>query len=279
MCVETLSTMVSNYTSTNNGAAELIDGILRSRKFQSKFGNIFKKESQVGDSKILQSLKKDYDASKDRETSKLIQLQKGKVLEKICIGDGLKNSSFIVKNVDMEKHKSRTESAKAVGRISKYGDERRRLLSIVAWDFSQTELQEFFGCSKKTVTAARVHAILFGKGGVPRDGLVFTRQTVSPEVLEEFQLFLQSDDISRSSSCRSVLVNKQEAGVRYWQCSIKDAIQQYCLKYPNGVKRTYIYTHLPQNYRTDSMIAGLCNLCDDYGHTNFVALQLLLKKL
>lgn len=28
--------------------------------------------------------------------------------------------------------------------------------------------------------------------------------------------------------------------------------------------RTYIYTHLPTNFRMDTMLAGSCNLCDDF---------------
>ena len=80
------------------------------------------------------------------------------------------------------------------------GDELRRLLSILAWDFSQSVLQSYFLCSKSTITAARVHATLFGRGGVPHDGLWFTRQAVSPEIIQEF---LHQDDMSRSLSCRS----------------------------------------------------------------------------
>ena len=142
-----------------------------------------------------------------------------------------------------------------------------------------SELQVYFPCSKSTITAARVHAILFGKGGVPRDGLSLTRQAVSPEVIHEFQNFITQYDISRPSSCRSVLVDGKETGVRYWQCDIKNVIQQYQLKFPDGLKRTYIYSHLPKNFRMNSMLAGLCNLCDDFGHSNFESTQLLFDGL
>ena len=75
--------------------------------------------------------------------------------------------------------------------------------------------------------------------------------------------------MSRPSSCRSVLVNEEETAVRYWQDTVKGLVNQYPLEFPNGVKRTYIYTHLPVNFRTNTMLAGLCNLCDDFGHSNF----------
>ena len=92
--------------------------------------------------------------------------------------------------------------AKVIGRVSKSGDELRRLLLILAWDFSQSVLQSYFLCSKSTITAARVHATLFGRGGAPHDGLWFTRQAVSPEIIQEFQEFLHQD-MSRPLSCRS----------------------------------------------------------------------------
>lgn len=76
-----------------------------------------------------------------------------------------------------------------------------------------------------------------------------------------------------------MLVDGKETGVRYWQCDIKNVIQQYQLKFPDGLKRTYIYSHLPKNFRMNSMLAGLCNLCDDFGHSNFESLKLLLDDL
>ena len=72
---------------------------------------------------------------------------------------------------------------------------------------SITVLQSFFSCSNSTITGARVHAILFGRGGVPQDGLYLTRQAVSPEVTHELEEFPHRDEISRPSSCRGVLVD------------------------------------------------------------------------
>ena len=43
------------------------------------------------------------------------------------------------------------------------------------------------------------------------------RTRLSPEVIHEFDEFLHQDEISRPSSCRSVLVDGKETGVRYWQ--------------------------------------------------------------
>ena len=58
---------------------------------------------------------------------------------------------------------SRVDAAKNIGRLRTYLDEKRRLLSIVALDYSYSILQRYFQCSSKTVAAARVHCILFGR--------------------------------------------------------------------------------------------------------------------
>ena len=236
--------LLGNYTSLgdNKGAQAIMRDILTSKKFRGQFADVFTTyQESSNDDKFLKALAKDYMASKDKENSKLIRAQGAKVTKKLLIGDSLRGSNLDVNGV--RQGRNRTETARAIGQISKFGDVRRRLLSIVAWDFSMSELQAYFHCSKSTITAARVHAILFGRGGAPRDGLSFTRQAVSPEIVQEFQDFINQDDISRPSSCPSVLVHGKETGIRYWQCDIKDVIQQYQLKYPNGLKRTYVYTH------------------------------------
>ena len=276
-----MKSLVEGYTSLGEvGTRAIMRDIIKSKKFQSEYKDLFFRPSETGhDDTFLKSLAKDYKESKDREKSKQIQAQRAKVSQKLLIGRSLKGSNLEVSGLQLQGKKSRTEVAKAIGRVSKHGDERRRLLSIVAWTFSQSVLQSYFSCSKSTITAARVHAILFGRGGVPQDGLHFTRQAVSPEVIHELEEFLHQDEISRPSSCRSVLVDGKETGVRYWQCDIKDVVQQYQLKFPNGVKRSYIYAHIPKNFRSNSMLAGLCNLCDDFGHSNFDSLLSLLDDL
>ena len=64
------------------------------------------------------------------------------------------------------------------------------------------------------------------------------------------------------------LVGK-ETPIRYWKDSVKELVNQYLLENQNGVKRTYIYTHLPPNFRYNTMLAGLCNLCNEFGHANY----------
>ena len=119
---------------------------------------------------------------------------------------------------------------------------------------SQCQNSRNISCLKGTITAARVHATLFGRGGVLRDGLSFIRQVVSPEIIQEFLNFITQDDTSRPSSCRRVLMDGKETGIRYWLCDIKQVIQQHQLKFPGGLKRTYIFSHVHKNFHMNSML-------------------------
>lgn len=114
---------------------------------------------------------------------------------------------------------------------------------------------------------------------MPPASLKFSRQCVSQEVLDQLTEFLLRDDMSRPSSCRSVVVEGEEFPVRYRQDSIKEVVKQYLLEFPNGVKRSYIYAHIPKNFRSNTLLAGLCNLCEDYGFSNFDKLRDLVQKI
>ena len=150
----------------------------------------------------------------------------------------LKKSRISFSGKTPEIFSSCVDAAKQLGRPRCYTDEKRRLLSIIAMDYPYSVLQKYFQCSYKTVTAAKVHCILFGRG-VPVEKLKFTRQCVIPQVLEELTEFLHRNDVSRASSCRSVLVDGEETAVRYWQDTVKGLINQYLLEFPDGVRRTY----------------------------------------
>ena len=49
--------------------------------------------------------------------------------------------------------------------------------------------------------------------------------------------------------------------------------------FPFGVKRTYIYSHLQPSFRSDSMFARLCNICDNYGHSNYDKLLSVMSEI
>lgn len=180
--------LLENYTFLGEqGTRSIMKDILSTKKYRAEFADVFSShQKSSSDDKLLTSIAKDYIAAKDKDSSRLIRAQGAKVTSKLLIGDSTKGSKLNVSA--LEQGRNRVDTARAIGRVSKFGDERRRLLSIVAQDFSMSEIQKYFPCSKSTITAARVHAILFGKGG---HGLTFTRQAVSPEVVPEFHNFIK----------------------------------------------------------------------------------------
>ena len=259
--------------------ATIAQDLIQSKKWATTFGVPEVKQDKCIQDKVLQSIVKEYKECKSKETNSLIRGKGRKLKQAINISGTMSSSSIAFQGTTPDYFKSRTEAARSMGRVVCYSAERRRLLSIVAAEYPQTYLTELFQCSKSTVTAARVHSILFGRGGFPPASLKFTRQCVSQEVLDHLADFLLRDDVSRPSSCRSVLVGGEECPVRYWQDSIKQLIKQYLLEFPNGVKRSYIYAHIPSNYQSNTMLAGLCNLCEDLGFSNFSNLREMVQKL
>ena len=84
--------------------------------------------------------------------------------------------------------------------------------------------------------------------------------------VQELSEFFERDSMSRPSSCRSVVVNGEETPIRYWKDNVQELVNQYLMEFPNGVKRTYIYTNLSANFCYNTTLAGLCNSCDEFGY-------------
>lgn len=143
--------VLSDYTAFGvKGTQAIMRDILTTKKFKGQFADLFSShQKSSSDDKLLNSLAKDYIAAKDKEKSRLIRARGAKISSKLLIGDSMKRSKLNVSGV--EQGRNRTETARAIGRVSKFGDERRRLLSIVAQDFTISELQTYFPCSKSTI--------------------------------------------------------------------------------------------------------------------------------
>jgi len=132
-----------------------------------------------------------------------------------------------------------------------------------------------FSLLSYTVTAARVHCILLWRGSVPAEKFKFTRQCMGVEVLEKLTELLYRYNVLRASSRRSFRykVRRQRPGTgktqfkTFWTCT-RSSFQ---------MKRTYIYTHLPTNFHMNTTLAGLSNICDDFGYSNFNELCTLIE--
>jgi len=262
----------------NDALPSLVQDLIHLKKWSSTFGTPERSGDPAIPNKLLLSIVKEHKECKNRETNCQIRKQGKKLTQAINISGTKSSNSIAFQGSTPDCFKSRTEAARSMGRVVCYSAEGRRLLSIVAWDYLQSYLTELFQCSKNTVTAARVHSILFGRGGVPPASLKFSRQCVSQEVLDRLADFLIRDDVSCPSSCRSVVVGGEECPVRYWQDFINQLITQYLLEFPGGVKRSYIYAHIPKNFRRNTMLAGLCNLCEDFDFSNFASLREMVQK-
>ena len=156
---------------------------IHSKKWSSTFGTPEIKGDPAKTNKLLLLIVKECEECKSRETNCQIQKQRKKLTQAINISGSKSSSSIAFQGSTPDCFKSRTEAARSMGRNVCYSAERHRLLSIVAWDYPQSYLTYLFQCSKNTVTAARVHSILFGRGVVPPAPLKFSRQCVSQEVL------------------------------------------------------------------------------------------------
>lgn len=212
--IDSLTSLADKYVHFNESDVPMFICVLvRSGKWQASFGTESAASNSAmshGENSFLSRLAAEYKACKDKEANKAIRKNATSQKQKVLIGDTLRKSRISLNGNTPEIFSSRVDAAKQLGRLRCYADEKRRLLSIVAMDYPYSVLQKYFQCSSKTVTAAKVHCILFGRGGVPVEKFKFTHQCVSPQVLEELTEFLHRDDVSRASSCRSVLVDGEE---------------------------------------------------------------------
>lgn len=154
--------------------ATIAQDLIHSKKWATIFGVPEVKQDKCMQDKVLQSIVKEYKECKSKETNSLIRSKGRKLKQAINISGTMSSSSIAFQGTTPDCFKSRTEAARSMGRVVCYSAERRRLLSIVAAEYPQTYLTELFQCSKSTVTAARVHSILFGRGGFPLASLKFS---------------------------------------------------------------------------------------------------------
>ena len=174
-------------------------GDVQSKHWRQVFGDPVSKEKNSEDSHFLNVLAQEYKSCKDKELAKQRRDNSRKQKNKFMIGNSMAQSRLTLAGKMLDSVKSRTKAAKVIGRV-RHGDEKRRLLLIVAGNYPSLTLQQVFGCSPNTVTAARVHCFFSGRGGVPPPELKFSRQRVSPQVIEELTEFLNRDTVACASS-------------------------------------------------------------------------------
>ena len=145
----------------------LVQDLLLSKKWSTTFPLPNSKDDSAVQDKALHSIAKDYRECKNKEVNSQIRKQGRKLNQAINISETLSNSSIAFQGNTPDSFRSRTEAVRSMGRVVCYSAE-RRLLSIVVWDYPQVFLTKLSQCSKSTVTAARVHSILFDRGEYPQ---------------------------------------------------------------------------------------------------------------
>ena len=181
--IDSLTSLADKYVHFNESDVRMfICDLVRSGKWQASFGTESAASNSAmshGENSFLSGLAAEYKACKDKEANKGIRKNATSQKQKVLIGDTLRKSRISLNGNTPEIFSSSVDAAKQLGRLRCYADEKRRLLSIVAMDYPYSVLQKYFQCSSKTVTAAKVHCILFGRGGVPVEKFKFTRQCES----------------------------------------------------------------------------------------------------
>lgn len=130
----------------------LVQDLLLSKKWSTTFCLPSNKDDSAVQDKVLHSIVKEYRECKNKEANSQIRKQGRKLNQAINISETLANSSVAFQGSTPDCSRSRTEAACSMGRVVCYSAERRRLLSIVAWDYPQVFLTKLFQCSKSTIT-------------------------------------------------------------------------------------------------------------------------------
>lgn len=128
----------------------LVQDLLLSKKWSTTFRVPNSKDDSSVQDKVLHSIVKEYQECKNKEANSQIRKQGRKLNHAINISETLANSSIAFQGNTPDCFRSWTEAARSMGRVVCYSAERRRLLSIVAWDYPQVFLTKRFQCSKST---------------------------------------------------------------------------------------------------------------------------------
>ncbi|CAG8580627.1 2390_t:CDS:2, partial [Cetraspora pellucida] len=122
---------------------------------------------------------------------------------------------------------------------------KRRVLSIIANDFTYEEMQENLKVRTHTISESRKHAILNGCGASPLEKPVIHRMRFTLEQIDQFDQFFTRKDIVK--------------------------------EYPNGMCRTSFMTCLQgSRFVYQDNLGGLCSECNEYGYGVFAEVETLL---
>ncbi|RHZ77227.1 hypothetical protein Glove_184g100 [Diversispora epigaea] len=164
----------------------------------------------------------------------------------------------------------------ALTQNKKIHDGKRRILSIIAENFTYSQLQENLKVGTHLISEARKHARLNGCGMPPLSKPIITRLKFTSEKLEQFEKFFMDRDIVNMSSYKSD--NKSGLPILYLQDQKQMLWERFHECYPNGIRRTAFMTRLQgSRYVYKDNLGGLCSECNECGYEVFGEITVLIK--
>lgn len=147
-------------------------------------------------------------------------------------------------------------------------DGKRRILSIIANEFTYKELEENLNVGKHTILESKKHACSDGYGAPALVRPIIHRQRFTTEMLEQIESFLNDKEFVNMSSYKTDA--KTGKPILYLQDTKKALWQRFSEEYPNGMRRTSFMTCLGEGqYKYRENLGGLCSTCNDCGYMVF----------
>ncbi|CAG8551366.1 2642_t:CDS:2, partial [Scutellospora calospora] len=135
--------------------------------------------------------------------------------------------------------------SRALNNNKKTLDGKRRILSIIADDFTYNKLEENLGVSHHTISEAQKYAKSYGHGALPLVKPIIHRAKLTKEQLNQFELFFADKANVNMSSYRTEI--STGLPILYLQNHKKALWEKFHEKYLNGMQCTSFMTHL-QDY-------------------------------
>ncbi|RHZ62731.1 hypothetical protein Glove_335g14 [Diversispora epigaea] len=124
----------------------------------------------------------------------------------------------------------------------KNSDEKRRILSIIANEFTYKELEQNLNVGRNTILESRKHARNEGYGAPILVKPVINKQRFTPEMLKQIENFLNDKEFVNMSSYKTDI--KTGKPILYLQDTKKTLWERFSEEYPNGIRRTSFMTCL-----------------------------------
>ncbi|CAB4410646.1 unnamed protein product [Rhizophagus irregularis] len=154
-------------------------------------------------------------------------------------------------------------------------DGKRRILSIIANDFTYEELEYNLGVASYTVLESRRHAVLNGFGAPPIEKPKFHRLKFKIEQIDQFDSFFMRKDIVNMSSYRTH--SKSGLPIMYLQDHKQALWEKFSEEYPNGMRRTAFMTRLQgSRFVYQDNLGGLCSECNECGYESFASINTII---